>query len=113
MPGPKPSKFVAPAAVSGVEDREGTHRRAGAALELQWNPEELHHSLSDEFLKVHQPFPMAYAKFATEPVLGEDVVAWLVVEGPSTPCIFEPRAWSHRVASAVSSGFFQTESRPG
>src|SRR6185312_10819917 len=34
----------------------------------------------------------------------------LSVDGPSTPCIFDLRSKSQRVASTVSNGFFQTES---
>ena len=49
-------------------------------------------ALAQQFLKVYQPFPMADAELAAQPVLREYVIARRSVEGPSTPYMGEPRS---------------------
>jgi hypothetical protein len=61
-----------------VDDREGAHRRARAALELQRRAEELELALAEKFLKIDQPFPVRNPEFTAQAVLGEDVVGRLV-----------------------------------
>src|SRR5262249_57649645 len=57
-----------------VDDGKGANWGARTALEFQRHAEELKLAFAQKFFEIHQPFPMADAELAAEPVLREHVI---------------------------------------